>query len=99
MTSLLQPDFLLYVLLVLALVALWRTRPAIPRRRLLWLTVPFVLLSILSVPAVGYLAFGTLEWPYPPSRQRPVNVDAIVVLSGYLKPPDELHPQGELGED
>lgn len=99
MTSLLQPHIILYAALVLALVALWRTRPALPRRRLLAITVPFIVLSLLSVPAVGYLAFGTLEWSYPPVRQRPPDLEVVVVLSGYLKPPDDLLPQGELGED
>lgn len=99
MTSLLQPHIFLYAILVLGLVGLWRTRPPLMRRRLLWVTVPFVALSLLSVPAVGYLAFGTLEWCYPPVRQRPPGLDAIVVLSGFLKPPDDLLPQGQLGED
>jgi uncharacterized SAM-binding protein YcdF (DUF218 family) len=99
MTALLQPHIFLYLILVVALIALWRTRPAIPRRRLLAVIVPFVLLSVLSIPAVGYLGFGSLEWPYPPLTDRPADVEAIVVLSGYVKPPDEVLPQAELAED
>jgi uncharacterized SAM-binding protein YcdF (DUF218 family) len=98
-SSLLQPHIFLYLLMVGALISLWRTRPALPRRRLLWLTVPFVLLSLLSVPALGYLGFGSLEWSYPPLRQRPAEAEVIVVLSGYLKAPDEVLAEAELGED
>jgi uncharacterized SAM-binding protein YcdF (DUF218 family) len=96
--SLLQPHIVLYLLMVGGLVWLWRTRPAIPRGRLLCLSVPFVLLSILFVPAVTYLIMGSLEWAYPPLVRRPPDIEAIVVLSGYVKPPDAVHPEPELGE-
>lgn len=99
LAALLQPHVVLYLLLAIGLITLWRVRPPIPRRRLHWVTVPFVLLSLLSMPAVGYLGFGSLEWAYPPLTQRPSDADAIVVLSGYQKPADEVRPHAELGED
>jgi uncharacterized SAM-binding protein YcdF (DUF218 family) len=87
----------LYGALALGIVGLWRTRPAIPRRRLLWVTIPFVLLSILCMPLVCYFFLGSLEWAYPPLTKRPPDVEAIVVLAGYVRPPDELVPEPELG--
>src|SRR5437870_2628672 len=97
MAELLQPHVLLYLAMLVGLVALWRTRPAVPRWRLLCLTVPFVLLSLLCVPAVAYLVLGSLEWSYAPLRQRPADADAIVVLAGYVQAPDEVETEPLLG--
>jgi uncharacterized SAM-binding protein YcdF (DUF218 family) len=96
MNELVRPQTILYALLALGLIALWRVRPPVPRRLLLLLTATFVLLSLLCMPVVVYFAVGSLEWSYPPLRERPA-ADAIVVLSGYVKPPDDLHPEAELG--
>jgi uncharacterized SAM-binding protein YcdF (DUF218 family) len=97
-TGLLQPTFLLYLLTALGVALLWRKRQE-SRRRLLWLTVAFLALTLLCVPAVGHLALGTLEWPYPPLEQRPQDAEAIVVLAGYVIPPSGSRSQAELGED
>jgi uncharacterized SAM-binding protein YcdF (DUF218 family) len=98
MHRLLEPHTILYVLLAAGVVALWRVRPPLPRRALRWLTFVFVLLSILSLPIVSYLALGSLEWHYAPLAQRPEDADAIVVLSGYVRPPRGAHP-AELGDN
>ncbi len=95
LVDLTQPTVWLYLLLVLGLVKLWRNRQG--NRRLLWVLVPFVLLSAACTPLVAYLTLGLLEWPYPPLQERP-EVDAIVVLSGYVRVLDE-GAQVELGED
>jgi uncharacterized SAM-binding protein YcdF (DUF218 family) len=94
----LRPQFLLLVLMALALIGVWRKRPA-TRRRLLFLTIPFVLLVLISMPAVTHLALGTLEWPYEPLDQRPTDARAIVVLSGYYGPLDAETGTWHLGED
>ena len=95
--ALLQPHVLLYGVLVFALVRLWR-RPDVPRRALVWVTVPFVVLSLLCMPALAYVALGSLEWPYPSLRRLPGDAQAIVVLSGYVRPADGDHAEAELGE-
>ncbi|MBN2477625.1 MAG: YdcF family protein [Pirellulales bacterium] len=92
----LQPFPLLGLLLVLGLVNLWRKRE-LSRRRLLLVTIPLVGLVVLFMPASGYLAQGTLEWLYPPQDAPAEGFQAIVVLAGYVRPPDDVLPQAELG--
>jgi uncharacterized SAM-binding protein YcdF (DUF218 family) len=96
--DLLQPFFLLYLLTALLLLNLWRKRRE-DRRRLLALTLAFVLLGFCCVPATGYLALGSLEWPYPPMEQRPEDTQAIVVLAGYIRPAPAGRTRPEMGED
>ena len=98
LVALLQPYPLLYLLTLVALVRLWRNYRVL-RRRLL---VPIVLLAMLgfvSLPVVGHLALGSLEWRYPPHDEVPEDAGAIVVLSGYVRPPSEAVPEVELGTD
>ncbi len=98
LVSLLSPFPLLYLLAGLMLVSLWRKRIATPRR--LWLiTAVFLVLTVLFMPAVAFLALGSLEWRYPPCYAKPDNVQAIVVLSGFAYPPDEVRRQPELAAD
>lgn len=97
-TDLLQPFVLLHLLLAVLLLVLWRKRRE-QRRLLLALTLVFLLLTTCSLPAVSYVALGSLEWSYPPLRQVPADVQAIVVLSGYIHPADDVRPEPELGED
>jgi uncharacterized SAM-binding protein YcdF (DUF218 family) len=87
--DLLQPYALAYLATGLAIANLWRKRAGRPR----WLalvTVAFLLLTALSMPAVGYLAVGSLEWRYPPLEQRPEDTEAIVVLAGGTRGEREL---------
>ncbi len=97
-TELIQPYPLLFLIGLAALAGLWRNRCA-SRRLLLAVTIPFVLLAILSLPAVAHLALGSLEWRYPPSLERPEHVDAIVVLAGGALGPDATLPWSEPAED
>jgi uncharacterized SAM-binding protein YcdF (DUF218 family) len=64
---------------------------------LLLVTISFLGLTLLSLPAVAALAFGSLEWRYPPMRQRPADAQAIVVLGGSVRPPDSQRTRPELG--
>jgi uncharacterized SAM-binding protein YcdF (DUF218 family) len=70
-----------------AIANLWRKRPERPRG--LWfVTASFAGLAVVCTPLLGRLAIGSLEWAYPPRTRRPPQVEAIVVLGGYLRPPD-----------
>jgi uncharacterized SAM-binding protein YcdF (DUF218 family) len=98
LVELLQPFLLLYLLAALMLLNLWRKHRE-DRRRLLYATIPLFLLGLWCMPALSYLALGSLEWSYPPLKERPKDAQAIVVLSGYARPADSVRPQSELGED
>ncbi|MBV8317543.1 MAG: YdcF family protein, partial [Planctomycetaceae bacterium] len=62
-------------------------------------TVPFGLLMVLSIPWVGHLALGSLEWQYPPLGRRPASAEAIVVLGGGITPPDSVRRRAVLNQD
>lgn len=94
----LEPFTLALVLTALATANLWRKRVE-TRKRLLFVAIPLAALAVLSTPAVSYLAVGSLEWAYPPQETRPEGIDAIVVLSGSVRPPDAIRREAELGED
>jgi uncharacterized SAM-binding protein YcdF (DUF218 family) len=97
LVDVLQPFLLLYLATMLGIANLWRDRQT-SRRRLLLITLPFVALTIWCIPAVSYLALGTLEWRYPPLRLRPADAKAIVVLGGSIIPPDAVRRRAELGQ-
>jgi uncharacterized SAM-binding protein YcdF (DUF218 family) len=96
--ALLQPYPLLYLLTLVTLVRLWRKYRAI-RRYLLVPIVPLAIFGLLSLPVVGYLALGSLEWRYPRQDEAPGDAGAIVVLSGYVSPPSDAAVEPELGSD
>jgi uncharacterized SAM-binding protein YcdF (DUF218 family) len=93
-----QPHVILSLLLTIGLARLWWKCPEM-RRRLLWAIVPFGLLLLLSTPVAAYLALGTLEWQHPPLTAVPDDAGAIVVLSGYVLPADQVRPEPELAAD
>jgi uncharacterized SAM-binding protein YcdF (DUF218 family) len=82
----------------LGIASLWYKRRE-TRRRLLGVTVAFLLMTALTLPAVGYLLAGSLEWQYAPLDRRPENADAIVVLGGGIHPPDGPRFHAELDHD
>lgn len=92
---LLHPYVFFLLFLGLATARLWIKHPEL-RRRLLVLVVPLLSLVVLSIPAVSYLAVGSLEWQYEPLYDRPKEVEAIVVLEGGGLPPDRGRKQAEL---
>ncbi|HXG08585.1 MAG TPA: YdcF family protein [Gemmataceae bacterium] len=95
---LLQPYPLLLLLLWLALAGLWRRRRE-TRRCLLFVAVPLLLLTLMSLPAVAHVAAGTLVWRYAPALPAASDAGAIVVLGGAVLPPDPGRPHGELATD
>lgn len=97
-SSLLQPYTILLLLALFAVGRLWRRRTE-TRRRLLLATVPLALLTICSLPVVGYWALASLEWQYESVDRVPDGVETIVVLSGYAFPPDPSRPEPLLGID
>jgi uncharacterized SAM-binding protein YcdF (DUF218 family) len=96
--QLLQPYSLLFVVIAIAIVLLWRRRVA-SRRLLMLLTVPMILLTAANLPVVADLAVGSLEWSYPTTYDRPDDIEAIVVLCGYVRSPNDQFPEAELGPD
>jgi uncharacterized SAM-binding protein YcdF (DUF218 family) len=96
--ALLQPYPLLYLLTLVGLVRVWRNSVG-NRRWLLLVTVPFGLLGFVSLPVVGHLALGSLEWRYPAQDKVPDDAGAIVVLGDSLRPPSDAAPEAELGAD
>ena len=97
-SELLQPSAILSVVALLGLANLWRKRRE-SWRRLLLVTVPVVLLVACTVPAVGFLAMGSLESFYPQLDQVPEDAQAIVVLGGHVESVNESGKQFEPGND
>jgi uncharacterized SAM-binding protein YcdF (DUF218 family) len=93
----LRPTFLFSVVLALAVANLWRRRRE-TRLRLFWVTAPLVALTLISIPAVAYLAVGSLEWQYEPADPVPDARTAVVVLAGYVRD-DDGRSAPELGTD
>jgi uncharacterized SAM-binding protein YcdF (DUF218 family) len=88
--ALVNPLPVLLSITALAVANLWRKRKE-SRRRLLAVTIPLAVLTVMSIPAVVHCARGGLEWQYPPIDRRPEGMEAIVVLASGLEP-DEEHP-------
>lgn len=97
LNELLQPYALLFLIALAAVINLWRRRRE-TRARLLLVTVPLVLLLLLSTPAISHLAFGTLEWRFSPRVELPPDCQALVVLAGGLLPKDKYRPVSHLAE-
>ncbi len=92
-----QPYPVILLFIALALANLWWKRRE-TRRRLLLLTIPFLVLVLFSMEPVMIVLLGTLEWENPPLRQRPEDAQAIVVLAAGTRPAGRLRPQAELDE-
>jgi uncharacterized SAM-binding protein YcdF (DUF218 family) len=97
-TTLLQPYTFLCLLMAGAIVNIWRKRRE-TRGRLLLVTLPFVALVFLSTGLASFLLLAPLQFHYPPLPQRPPHAEAIVVLGGYVSPPNELRARPQLGVD
>lgn len=90
-----QPYTLLMLIASAALLRLWQKRTE-SRRRLLWLTIPFVLLLLMSTPVISDLIIGSLEWRFAPLTGLPKDTQALVVLSAGVFPADRFHPRPQL---
>ncbi len=88
----------LVILLGLAIVWLW-WKGGLSRLQRIVLTIPYLLLLTMSLPAVAFLAFAPLEWSYPPMEKRRADVGAIVILGGYVKQPSKRCDYVVLGPD
>lgn len=97
-SRLLHPFTPLMILLGLLIVRLcWKRN--LSRTERITIMVPYLLLFAMSLPAVSYLAFASLEWYYLPMEHYPEDVEAIVVLSGYADPPNRFQDYVVLGKD
>jgi uncharacterized SAM-binding protein YcdF (DUF218 family) len=94
---LLRPIVVAYAAAGVALFLLWRRRDR--RGRLALLSAAFAFLLVLSFPVTSYLALGSLEWAYPPMRDRPADAPVIVVLSGSLQPANAEGTRFQPGTD
>ncbi|MBC8179510.1 YdcF family protein [candidate division KSB1 bacterium] len=79
--KLFDPFILLFLINALAVANLWRKRTEV-RKRLIFLTTAFILLTLFCLPVTTYFSAGWLEGKFPKLVERPLNVKAIVVLSG-----------------
>lgn len=84
--ALVQPYLVLLLLQGLVLARMLR-RGASGRRAVATLGVLWFAMLFFSIPFVGRLVMGTLEWSYPP-LEKPSRVDAILVMGGGVAPPD-----------
>ena len=93
-----QPTFLLNGMVGVGILLLW-LRGVESRRRLMAVTVPYVLLNIACTRVAGVLLQTALIAPYPPIDTLPEDSQAIVVLAGYAYAVSELHNGPSLGSD
>ncbi len=94
----LQPFTLLYLINLIALLNLWRSRSVL-KWRLYALTASFVMLTATCSPIVAHFALGSLEWRYPPESETPDGTSAIVLLGGSLRKADYPNGAAQLAEN
>jgi uncharacterized SAM-binding protein YcdF (DUF218 family) len=93
-----RPAVLLPLIVGLGLLNLWRRRRE-KVSRLLLITIPLAVLAVISIPAVAYVALGTLEWQFPPATGPLDSPVVLVVLSGYIHGPEDDRLPVELSQD
>lgn len=96
--ALVHPYAPLLIILGLVIARLW-FKGHLTRAARFALTIPYLLLLFISLPAVSHLALLTLERPFPPLDHRPKETQAIVVLGGYVDPPKPHRDHPILGQD
>jgi uncharacterized SAM-binding protein YcdF (DUF218 family) len=97
-SRLVHPYAPLVILLGLAIAWLW-WKGKLSRTQRIVLTIPYLLLLLMSLPAVAFLAFASLEWFYAPIENRTADVEAIVILGGYVDPPSKQRGYAVPGSD
>ena len=97
-SRLVHPYAPLVILLGLAIARLW-WKGRLSRAQRIMITAPYLLLLTMSLPAVAFLAFASLESYYPPIENRTAEVDAIVILGGCVSQPSKRRDYAVLGPD
>jgi uncharacterized SAM-binding protein YcdF (DUF218 family) len=97
-SRLVHPYAPLVILLGLAIAWLW-WKGKLSRAQRVVLTIPYVLLLLMSLPVSAFLVFVPLERFYPPMENRPANAQAIVILGGYVDQPTEQRGYAVPGAD
>jgi uncharacterized SAM-binding protein YcdF (DUF218 family) len=88
--SLLQPDSLCVLLLLVVLWLLFRQRYVLARR--LMLVVMLALIAVALFP-IGAWLYAPLEQRFPTKPALPANVDGIIVLGGFVNAEDSAYWQ------
>jgi uncharacterized SAM-binding protein YcdF (DUF218 family) len=96
--GLLDPHTILFLLVCVALIFLWRKRRD-PKRRLLPLLVPLIGLALVSNPILVHLAVLSLECQNRPAEEGEQKAEAIVVFASGVYPPKGPRLQAEMDED
>jgi uncharacterized SAM-binding protein YcdF (DUF218 family) len=93
-----QPYALVFLALAVSIICLWRKCRHL-RKTLLLLTAAYVSLTLMSTPAVAYLAASSLEWQVAGVEEMPSDMQAIVVLASSVSSPDDSRERAELDHD
>ncbi|NLS95777.1 MAG: YdcF family protein [Planctomycetaceae bacterium] len=88
--------FLLILLMIALVVGEMSLRRRFTRCRLLLLSSLLLVLGALSTPVAAFFAAGSLEWPFPSRDSGQSSAEAIIVLSAWVIPPDEVRTEPEL---
>lgn len=96
MSALMNPVPVFFLIILFSLMYVWRKQKE-NRRRLLWVIVPFLLLTLMSTRPFAHIALGSLEWRNPPAEDVPPDAGAIVVLAGSMLAADAVRIRPELG--
>jgi uncharacterized SAM-binding protein YcdF (DUF218 family) len=94
----LQPFPIFFLLTGIAIGWLWYRRRE-TRTCLLAVTIPYLIVLSISIPALAYQLRGSLEWQHGSVDKRPADIEAIVVLSGGFYQADGPRTAPELDED
>jgi uncharacterized SAM-binding protein YcdF (DUF218 family) len=98
-SDLIDPVFLLTLLGLFLLLALWRRRAQSGSGSIVLPSLIYLLTAFAVTPYGAFLLLRELERPFPPLASRPEDLDAIVVLGGALNPGPDPQTLGELGAD
>jgi uncharacterized SAM-binding protein YcdF (DUF218 family) len=93
-----QPFLICYVLTLSTLACALRGREG-RRWRVFFCAAALTLLTICCMPAVAWLALGSLEWRYPPGSVSADSAKVIVALAGSLRPADDGSEKFQLADD
>ncbi len=93
-----QPLTVVWLVLAVAIVLIWRAG-RVSRRRWLLLVFAFAGLTAAGSKPLAHLALRSLEGQYPPADITKLDVGAIVVLSGGIQLPNDQRPYAVATDD